>query len=46
MYTSLLHIADFIYNIKLEGKIEKYFPFLSGFGEATWSFLSSIYKVG
>jgi len=46
MYTSLLHIANFIHNIKLEGKIEKDFLFLSGFGEATRSFLLFIYKVG
>ena len=44
IYTSLLYMADFIYNRKLEGKTEKDFPFLSEFGEAAWSFLLSIYE--
>ena len=37
-------MAKFIYKKKLVGNIEKNIPFLSGFGQAAWSFISSIYK--
>ena len=41
---SLLCIADFICNRKLVENMEKNILFLSGFGKAAWSFISSIYK--
>ena len=42
--TSLLHMANFICNRKLVENTEKDIPSLSSFGEATGSFISSIYK--
>ena len=43
--TSLLQIADFIYNRKLKNNIEDDIPALTRFSQAAQSFISSIYKV-
>ena len=46
IFTSLLHIADFIRTRKVQqGKISDMAKLL-GFGEAAWSFILSIYKIG
>ena len=46
MFTSLLYMADFIRSRKaLKGKVND-IPELKDFGEAVWSFLSSIYESG
>jgi len=39
-------MANFIYKRKLVGDIEKDIPFLSGFDQNVWSFISSIYEAG
>ena len=44
--TSLLHMVDFIRKRKLVDNTEKDILSLFGFGQAAWSFISSIYKAG
>ena len=44
--TSLLQMANFIWNKNIVGKIEKDIPSLVSFGQAAWSFISSIYEAG
>jgi len=44
--TFLLQMADFIQNRKLISNTEKNILVLSGFEQATWSFIGSIYKAG
>ena len=46
MFTLFLHMADFIYNRKLEGKIKKDILVLEEFGEVTWFFILSMHKAG
>ena len=46
MFTSLLHMANYIRNKKVKkGKINDV-PKLNGFGKVAWNFISSIYKSG
>ena len=44
MYTSLLHIVNYIRSRKVKSGSINNIPQLKEFGEATWNFISSIYK--
>ena len=43
---SLMHMSDFIRNRKLENNRKEDIPFLNGFGQITFEFISSLFKGG